>query len=239
MSEWKLIFEENFAGDSLNPQRWNINEGGGGFGNQELQYYHPDNVKIEKNMLVITGEKRTVNEWEYCSGKITTKGKFSFRYGLVEIKAKLPTGKGMWPALWMMPENSRYGPWPSCGEIDIMESLGHFPALFYGTIHFGKPHSEAGVRYIIPDFDPKRFYTFKLLWEEKEIKWYVDDFLIGGVNTWFTNHGKYPAPFDQPFFLIVNLAIGGRFPGNPDETTVFPGKFIVDYIKVYQRNGGD
>ena len=238
MNKWQLVFEEKFDSDELNPQRWNINEGGGGFGNQELQYYHPANVKIENSQLVITGEKGCLT-----IGNIVrenhNQGKFSFQYGLVEIRAKLPKGKGMWPALWMMPENSRYGPWPSCGEIDIMESLGHNPAYFYGTIHFGKPHTEAGVRYIIPGFDSEKYYTYKLLWDKKEIRWYVDDFLIGGVSRWFTSSGEYPRPFDQPFYLIVNLAIGGRFPGNPDETTVFPQHFVVDYIRVYQRNGGD
>ena len=215
----------------VNPLRWNINEGGGLA--IRIAVLSSDNRK-SKEYAAITGEKE-----QSTSGNTVRANHNQGNSADTDLELKpnfrpAKNGYALDDA-----RNSRYGPWPSCGEIDIMESLGHFPALFYGTIHFGKPHSEAGVRYIIPDFDPERFYTFKLLWEEKEIKWYVDDFLIGGVNTWFTNHGKYPAPFDQPFFLIVNLAIGGRFPGNPDETTVFPGKFIVDYIKVYQRNGGD
>lgn len=244
MSKWELIFFDNFDQKQLNLTKWNYVEAGDGFGNKELQYYtsRSKNIFIRNNQLVIKAYKESFQYLQYTSAKITTKDKFSFQYGMVEVKVKLPIGKGIWPAIWMMPSDRRYGGWPSCGEIDIMEIMGCQPEKIYGTIHFGLPHSENGPRYYISDYDKNQFYTFKIIWEKEKISWFVDDYCYGNTSDWFSKRDieyPYPAPFNQPFYLIINLAIGGKFPGNPDDTTIFPQEYIIDYVKVYQRKESD
>lgn len=233
----KLIFEENFNQKTLNKNIWNIENAGNGFGNNEWQFYtnQEKNIQIINNQLVITAYKENYEHRYFTSGKITTKGKFFFKYGRIDIKAKLPKGKGLWPALWMMPENSQYGWWPSCGEIDIMESLGHQPEKIYGTIHYGIPHYYHGGDIIIDN--PNEFHTYSLIWEESEITWLIDNQIYAKTSNWFSkrkDNYDYPAPFNQDFYLIINLAVGGNFSGYPNKETIFPVSFIIDSIKVYQ-----
>lgn len=236
----KLIFEEKFTNVKLDQNVWNYVHAGTGFGNKEWQFYRQDsdNIKIVNNKLVITAKKEHFEHCNYTSGKIHTKGKFSFMYGRVDVVCKLPKGKGFWPAIWMMPEDSNYGYWPSCGEIDIMESLGHDPEYIYGTIHYGQPHLYHGAQYRIED--ASKFHKFSLIWEEEKITWLIDDVEIGNTTKWFSNNERhnqrfsYPAPFNQKFYLILNFAVGGNFSGYPDETTIFPAEFVIDSIKVYQ-----
>jgi beta-glucanase (GH16 family) len=240
MDNWKLIFEDHFDNEKLDLNKWNIIEAGTGFGNRELQYYtaRDKNIFIRNHMLIIKALEEQYLNRNYTSAKITTDHKFSFQYGMVEVRAKLPKGQGMWPAIWMMPAERLYGSWPSCGEIDIMESLGHNPEKIYGTIHYGMPHIDHGPRYLIPGYDENEFYTYKILWDEKEISWFVNDFCYGSTSEWFSRREEifpYPAPFNQPFYLILNLAVGGNFPGNPDQTTLLPQEFVIDYVKVYQK----
>lgn len=233
----KLIFHEDFKENKLDLDVWNIVHSGSGFGNREWQYYRDDgdNINIINQQLVIEAKKEQYEHRYFTSGKITTKNKFSFQYGKVEIIAALPRGKGLWPALWLMPNDSVYGYWPTSGEIDIMESLGHHPEKIYGTIHYGHPHKYHGFTTEISE--PEKFHKYTLIWEENKISWYVDDFLIGETAEWFSKNKQenpYPAPFNQKFYLIINLAVGGTFSGYPDLETEFPSKFIIDSIKVYQ-----
>lgn len=233
----KLIFEENFDKKIIDDKIWNIEVGGSGFGNNEWQFYtdSPKNVQIINNQLIITAYKENYQHRYFTSGKLTTRGKFFFKYGRVDIVAKLPSGKGLWPAFWMMPEKSNYGWWPLSGEIDIMESLGHEPERIYGTIHYGLPHKYHGGNLIIDK--PNEFHTYSLIWKKDSITWLVDDKIIKTTNEWFSKGVKdydYPAPFDQEFFLIINLAVGGNFSGYPNKTTNFPASLIIDSIKVYK-----
>ena len=233
----KLIFEDNFNQDTLDLNKWSIVHLGNGFGNNEWQFYREDsdNVSIINNQLVITCKKEVYEHRYFTSGKIQSRNKFSFKYGRVDIKAKVPIGNGLWPALWMMPENSKYGFWPVCGEIDIMESLGKDPSLIYGTIHYGLPHEYHGHQTRIKNIDD--FHIYSLIWEEDVIIWLIDNIEVGRTSKWFSKKeqmNKYPAPFDQEFFLIINLAVGGNFSAYPDKTTKFPNQFIIDWVRVYQ-----
>ncbi|MEZ0536449.1 carbohydrate binding domain-containing protein [Caldicellulosiruptoraceae bacterium PP1] len=247
--QWKLIFSDDFNGTSLDRTKWNVIDAGGGFGNNELQYYadRPENVKVENGNLVITALKEDTKYKgtnDYTSGKLTTQDKFYFTYGKVEVKAKLPKTKGLWPAIWMMPQDmSLYGGWPRCGEIDIMELLGHEPNKVYGTIHYGNPHSQRGNSYTLENGDfSEDYHIFSLEWEPGEIRWYIDGHLYSTQKNWFSRDENeafdttYPAPFNRDFYLILNVAVGGNWPGNPDNTTVFPQQMLVDYVKVYQKS---
>ena len=245
---WKLVWEDDFSKDtSIDTSKWNFTIGAGGYGNNELQYYtdRPDNARIENGKLVIEARKENYKGSPYTSAKLSTQGKFSFTYGKVEVKARLPEGKGVWPAIWMMPEDmSLYGGWPSCGEIDIMELLGHEPNKVYGTIHYGNPHTYHGGNYTLPDGKKfsDDFHVFALEWEPGEIRWYVDDVLYYKTSDWFSRSMNeafdytYPAPFDRDFYLILNVAVGGNWPGYPpDDANYFPQRMEVEYVKVYQK----
>lgn len=242
---WKLIFEDNFDKPTIDLAKWSYDTGNHGFGNNELQYYttREENIYIENSNLVIKALKEDYLGSPYTSGKLWTKGHFSFTYGYVEVKARLPKGKGIWPALWMMPENIEvHGKWSSCGEIDIMELVGHEPNTIYGTIHYGLPHTYHGGKYCLEQGSfADDYHVFGLEWDKEGIRWYVDGKLYHEENYWFTKKQdgslveNFPAPFNKDFYLIINLAVGGRWPGYPDETTSFPQEFIIDYVRVYQK----
>jgi len=242
-SKWRLILEEHFDGGELDSRLWTYEQGGGGYGNHELQNYtsRTRNVRVTDSHLVIEAHKESFGENLFTSGKIISKNKFSFQYGKVEIRAKLPEGQGIWPAFWMLPENmDKYEGWPSCGEIDIMELIGHEPDSVYGTLHYGIPHTYTSGKYTLPEgrtFSGE-FNIFSLEWAEGEMVWSVNDQEYFRMSDWFgvTPQGEmpFPAPFNEPFYLQINLAVGGDWPGYPDPTTVFPQQLRVDYIKVYE-----
>jgi beta-glucanase (GH16 family) len=170
---------------------------------------------------------------------LKTLGLFSQTYGRFEFRAKLPQGQGYWPALWMMPVNSVYGAWAASGEIDVMENNGSNPTTVLGTIHYGgtSPNQarSPGPAYTFPAGDSvTNFHVYALEWTSNAINWYVDGQLYETQTYWWSSGGPYPAPFDQPFYLIVNLAVGGNFVGNPSANTVFPGVMQVDYVRVYE-----
>lgn len=175
----------------------------------------------------------------YTSARLVTKNKGDWLYGRFEIRAKLPYGQGIWPAIWMLPTDWEYGGWPISGEIDIMELVGHEPGTVYGTIHYGNPHTYTGAHYSLPAGQTfaDDYHVFALEWEPGEIRWYVDGYPYQTQTEWFTSStkGVYPAPFDKRFHLILNVAVGGVWPGYPDETTVFPQVMSVDYVRVYQK----
>ncbi|MFF2908906.1 family 16 glycosylhydrolase [Paenibacillus sp. NPDC057934] len=242
-AKWRLVLEENFDQPVLNSKLWSYVQGGGGYGNEELQNYtdRTMNVRINEGKLIIEAHEEAYGSDPYTSGKIITKNQFSFQYGKVEIRARLPKGQGIWPAFWMMPEDEKlYRGWPSCGEIDIMEMIGHQPGTVYGTIHYGHPHTYTSGEYTLNNGAAfsEDFHLFSLEWSEREIAWYVDNQEYSRLNEWHSSPGgerlPFPAPFNAPFYLQVNLAVGGRWPGYPDDSTVFPQQLVVDYIKVYQ-----
>jgi beta-glucanase (GH16 family) len=246
MSDYKLVWEEDFNDNEINSDHWNFVEGGHGFGNHEHQYYtaRPDNAYIEDGKLVIKALKEEYEGMPYTSAKLTTQNKLDWTYGKFEFKAKLPFGQGIWPAIWMMPsDEKRYNTWPMCGEIDIMELVGHEPGKVHGTLHYGTPHTYTGGYYYLPGGKKfsDDFHVFTLEWEQGEFRWYVDGVHYLTQNKWFTKDPKdgteheFPAPFNREFYLQLNLAVGGDWPGYPDETTTFPQTMEIDYIKVYQK----
>ncbi len=248
--KWNLVWQDDFNGDTLNTNDWNYEKHAPGWVNSELQEYtdSTDNISVKDGNLVIKAIKTEKDGKDYyTSGKITTQDKKTFKYGKFEIRAKTPKGKGLWPALWMMPnDESLYGQWPKCGEIDIMEVLGHEPEKAYGTIHYGEPHAEQQGTYTLENGTfADDYHTYSVEWEPGEIRFYIDGNLYHKVNDWFTkveggDEVTYPAPFDQPFYIQCNLAVGGSWPGNPDENTDFNNAELkVDYVKVYQKDSYD
>jgi len=175
----------------------------------------------------------------YTSARLATRNKGDWLTGRFEIRAKLPYGQGIWPAIWMLPTDWEYGGWPNSGEIDIMELIGHEPASVYGTLHYGRPHTYTGDHYDLAGGETfaDGYHVFALEWEPGEIRWYVDGVHYQTQTEWFTSSSKgtHPAPFDRRFHLIINVAVGGAWPGYPDETTVFPQTMHVDYVRIYQK----
>jgi beta-glucanase (GH16 family) len=244
---WKLTWQDEFDGTSLDPSKWVYAEGGGGWGNNELQTYtsRSQNVAVENGHLVITAlrENHTGTDAiarEYTSGRIRTQGKFSQTYGKFEARMKLPYGQGIWPAFWMLGDDIEQVGWPACGEIDIMENIGREPSTVHGTLHgpgysgaksIGGAHQLAGGKRFADDF-----HVFAVEWEPKEIRWYVDGKLFKTLKPTDLPAGSKWV-FDHPHHMLLNLAVGGRWPGNPDTTTEFPQRLTVDYVRVYQRAG--
>jgi beta-glucanase (GH16 family) len=242
---FRLVWNDEFDGTSIDGTAWNW-EVHGRPANNELQYYTraEKNSRIEDGVLVLeahkevyTGPDATRN---YTSARINTSGKHDFTYGRFEIRARMPVGRGMWPAIWMMPTDSRYGGWPRSGEIDIMEYLGHDLRAVYQTIHYTRSgtndHGSSGTSYRLTDGTfSQDFHVFALEWEAGEMRWYVDNLQVGRQNSWHTLGAPFPAPFDQRFHVILNLAVGGDWPGNPDASTPFPGRMEVDYVRVFER----
>ena len=248
---YNLKWEDQFEGNSLNRDDWNVELHDPGWVNNELQSYvdSPENIYIEDGSLVLKPVE-TVNEdgsVSYTSGRVNTQNKHDFKYGLFEARVKVPEGQGFLPAFWMMPTNENlYGQWPRCGEIDIMEVLGNNTDTSYGTIHYGNPHSESQGSYTLEEGTfSDEYHVFDVEWEPGKISWYVDGKLIHTEDNWYSateGQGEvtYPAPFDQPFYIILNLAVGGNWPGNPDETTdIENAAYYIDYVKVYQKDSYD
>ena len=253
MTNCTLVFSDEFDGTTLDLTKWTPLVGDGtaqgipGWGNNELQYYQADNATVAGGFLTITAREEFVGGRDYTSSRLITENKADFTYGRMEMRAKMPIGQGLWPAFWMfftdptasVPAQGTYGGWAASGEIDIMEYLGNAPEEIFGTIHFGQPFpgnqfdSELFPNPTNINFNDD-FHTYAVEWEPGEIRWYVDNILYATKNTWWSNGGNYPAPFDQDFHLLLNLAVGGNLPGNPDATTVFPQEFVIDYVRVYQ-----
>lgn len=249
-NEWHLVWADEFDSSTINMDNWSYDVPTNGRWNKEIQSYTQNNASINNGSLIIEARKEDITEpsgetYNYSSGKLITKGKQSWTYGKFELRAKMPTGQGIWPAIWMMPEDEPfYGTWPKCGEIDIMELLGHIPNKLHGTCHFGEPHKESQGTYFLPEGESfgDDYHIYSMEWEPSEIRWYIDGNLYHTANDWYSKDPNqaddytYPAPFDQDFFLILNISVGGSWPGNPDETTIFPQQMAVDYVRVYQKN---
>jgi beta-glucanase (GH16 family) len=252
--KWVLNWNDEFNGANgtgVSSDKWvyELGNGNGGWGNNELEYYtdSTNNVYQKDGNLVIKAlqDKET---GQITSGRITTQGKFSTTYGKLEARMKLPVGTGLWPAFWMMPEKDIYGGWAASGELDIMENKGRLPGEVYGTLHYGGswPNNKyTGGTYSFPQGQSTaEFHTYSVEWEPGEIRWYVDGKLYQTQNNWYTNSSNgekfsYPAPFDQNFFVILNLAFGGNFDGGKQDLSVIPGEMIVDYVRAYELKDKD
>ena len=241
---WTLVWSDEFDGTALDPDRWSIQVGDGcsqdlcGWGNNELQWYQSGNVEVGGGRLTITARRESAGGRDFTSARIRTLGKGDFRYGRFEIRARLPRGQGIWPAIWMLPSDESYGGWAASGEIDIVELVGHEPARVHGTLHYGGPapaNEYSGTWYELPSgVFADDFHVFALEWEEGEIRWYVDGALYQTQTEWSSTGGPFPAPFDQPFHLVLNVAVGGNWPGAPDVSTPFPQSMEIDYVRVYR-----
>lgn len=237
----KLIWSDNFDGTSLNTEYWTYETGPNWF-NNELQYYSDQNVTVSDGKLTIEARGESVEGRNYTSSRIKTQDKFEFQYGRVDIRASLPEGQGLWPALWMLGSNISEVNWPACGEIDIMEMIGGQGRenTVYGTLHWQDPngdpgnsfHAQTGSTYSLSTGTfSGDFHVFSIIWDETSIKWYVDEVLSHEISITPPDLSE----FHQPYFFIFNVAVGGDFPGNPDNSTVFPQQMIVDYVRVYQE----
>ncbi len=243
--EWREVWRDDFNGKELDWTKWAVEENGHGGGNNELQYYldRPANLRVENGHLVIEARRDNLNvagvQKNFSSARIRTKRRADWLYGRFEISAKLPAGKGLWPAFWMLPSDEKYGGWASSGEIDILEFKGQEPNQVHGTIHYGNawPHNKfKGKVYRLPKGDfSQDFHLFAVEWEQGVIRWFVDGVQYQELKEWSTVGGPFPAPFDQKFYLVLNLAVGGGFGGPVDPETPFPAQFQVDYVRVLQR----
>jgi len=239
VTKTNLVKSEEFNTDGTpDPSMWsfNIGTGANGWGNNELQYYtdRPQNIKVENGVLKITARREQYMGSSYTSARIISKGKYEKKYGRIEARIKLPRGKGLWPAFWMLGANSDTVIWPQCGEIDIMEYLGNSPTKIFGTVH--GPGYSAGEsiskNFFLSNsrFDTD-FHIFGIEWDENRVNFYVDDMLYHSV-TPEDVPGEWV--FNQSFYMILNVAVGGYLPGAPNGETPFPQEMLVDYIRVYE-----
>jgi beta-glucanase (GH16 family) len=241
---WKLVWSDEFDGPDIDKTKWNFEIDGKGGGNGEEEYYtdKPENAHIEDGHLLITAIKDGTDaegrKHKFTSARMTTKGKFSWKYGRFEARIKVPTGRGVWPAFWMMPEDSVYGGWASSGELDILEEVGDKPATAFGTIHYGDKwprNVHTGDKYTLPSgILADDWHVYAVEWEEGVIRWYIDGNLYETQTKWYTKAAPFPAPFDQNFYIVLNFAVGGAWPGKPSPDTPFPQSMDVDYVRVYQ-----
>lgn len=242
----ELVMQDEFDVDgSLDSSLWSFDIGNGegtdagiGWGNNELQYYtnRTENITVQNGVLIITAQKESYEGASYTSAKILTKGKFDQAYGRFEARMRLPYGQGMWPAFWLLGANIDDVKWPNCGEIDIMEYRGQEPTITNGTVH--GPGYSGGLAItkaydLVNDRFDTDFHVFGIEWGPEYINFYVDDVLYNQITP--TNvTGEWV--FNQPFYIILNLAVGGSFVGSPDSETSFPQTMLVDYVRVYKNN---
>lgn len=246
LADWQLVWSDEFEGTALDTSKWEWEVNAQGGGNNELQYYtdRPENTRVADGRLALIARRETFVGPEgtraYTSARIRTKERGDWKYARIEVRAKMPVGQGIWPAIWMMPTDSVYGGWAASGEIDIMEYLGQKPHEVFGTLHYGgawPKNVHSGQTFTVPKgqrFD-QDFHVFALEWEAGVIRWYVDGEHYQTQTSWHTEGAPFPAPFDQRFHLIMNVAVGGNLPGSPDDQTTFPQALLVDYVRVYQR----
>ena len=238
---WRLVWSDEFNGAPGTPPeraKWVYDLGGGGWGNQELEVYtdsRGNSLQDGRGNLVIQALERSPGQ--FTSARLKTQDKFSAEYGRVEARIKIPYGQGIWPAFWMLGANVTTAGWPACGEIDIMENIGREPSTVHGTVHgpgysgahgIGRPFALASGRFA------DDYHVYAIEWAPQRI-----DFLVDGTRYHTVTPASLPPGakwvFDQPFFLILNVAVGGAWPGNPDATSVFPQRMLVDYVRVYRR----
>ncbi len=243
-SDWELVWNDEFSGSEI-AEHWTHEVNAWGGGNNELQYYtaRRENSRVAGGSLRIVARKEFFEGPEgaraFTSARVVTKNAADWKYGRFEIRARLPEGQGIWPAIWMMPTDEVYGGWAASGEIDIVELVGHIPGRVHGTLHYGgswPANTHTGDSFRLPRGEKfsDEFHVFTLIWEEGAIHWYVDGEHYQTQTFWRTEGHEFPAPFDQRFHLILNVAVGGNWPGSPDDSTQFPQELLVDYVRVYR-----
>jgi beta-glucanase (GH16 family) len=273
---WKLVWSDEFQGNTIDASKWDFDIGNGffdykthtwiaGWGNEELQYYtaNASNAFVKDGVLTIRAIKESLHGCGYTSARLKTRSRdgtalFAKLYGRVSIRAKVPWGKGLWPALWMLPQDDKYGGWAASGEIDLMEIVGEKPHEVLSSLHYGSTFPKRSMNtdvYPLPDGSTVAdWHVYTVEWEPGAIRFYVDDILAATHAFWWScselKNGEgieakkpehinpWPAPFDQPFYLIMNVAVGGNFPGAPNSATHFPAELVIDYVRVYDKVGG-
>jgi beta-glucanase (GH16 family) len=249
---WTLTWSDEFDGpdgSAVDPNKWSHDVGGGGWGNQEREYYTDgtQNAVVEGGNLVITATTQGASQYKcwygtclYTSARLITKGHFAQQYGRFEARVQMPSGQGMWPAFWLLGSNIDQVRWPACGETDIMENIGKEPSVNHGSLHApGFPGAGLTGQYTLPGGAKfsDAFHTFAVEWDASGIRFYVDDQLYETQTP--ANAGSGTWAFDHPFFILLNVAVGGTWPGDPDGTTTFPQTMKVDWVRVYAKDGGD
>jgi Glycosyl hydrolases family 16/Calx-beta domain len=236
---YEKLFQDEFNGTQIDTTIWGYDIGGKGWGNNELQYYtnRPENAYLDNGKLVIQAKKESYNGSAYTSARLLTQNKRTFTFGRVDIRAKLPVAKGLWPALWGLGSKITQTGWPACGEMDIMELVGTNPNQVHGTFHWGTTpalHASYGTFTRLPtgDFSDK-FHVFTMIWEADKAEIFMDDVSFFKFDK--TKVGNAPYPFNEPLFLIMNVAVGGDWPGTPPATTTFPQQMLVDYVRVFKK----
>lgn len=237
-ADWNLVWQDEFYGDTLDSNNWTFDLGANGWGNGELEEYtdSTDNVRVENGNLIIEARQDESAKYGYSSARIKTQDLQAWQYGRVEARMKLPQGQGIWPAFWMLGNDiNKTTIWPNSGEIDIMEFIGKEPNDIYTTMH-GPGYSGAnGIgshTELTQGTLQTDYHVYAIEWEPTEIRWYIDDAQVFKVSK-ETVPGEWV--FDHPFFILLNVAVGGGWPGYPDDTTIFPQQMLVDYVRVYQR----
>ncbi len=237
---YNLVWNDEFAGSALNHNNWVAEVGDGcpnlcGWGNNELQFYRAQNATVSGGTLTIEARRETVQSRNFTSARIKTQGLKSFKYGRIDIRALLPVGQGIWPALWMLGNNITSVGWPRCGEIDIMEMIGGSgrEREVHGTVHWdNNGHSYIGGKYTLPSgIFADQYHVFSIIWDETKIRWFVNDIRFYEIDI----TPEHMTEFHQQFFFIFNVAVGGNWPGSPNAATVFPQQMKVDYVRVFQK----
>ena len=262
---YRLVWSDEFDGSSLDMDKWSYELGNwklddsgnyitNGWGNNEQEFYTDRNTAVKDGVLTISARKESWTDekqgsYDYTSSRLSTQHKFSVCGGRIEVRARCDSGKSLWPAIWMLPEDSAYGGWASSGEIDIMEGWGSTPERVCGTVHFGgawPANKYLTEEYSFPEGDgTENWHTYSIEWDRGEIRWYVDDSLYSTQTDWYSEGFSYPAPFDQNFYIILNLAVGGHFDGidgiYADPATFANGdkNFDIDYVRVYENTASD
>ena len=236
---WNLVWSDEFNGTAINPKVWTYDTGTGtsGWGNSELEYYtsRATNAFVSGGVLHLVARQESYSGASYTSARLKTQGLYTKTYGRFEFRARLPQGVGFWPALWLLGANITSVSWPACGEIDVMENAGGALTNVQGSLHSGSDETKV---YTFPNDSVTNFHTYLLEWTTNAFNWFVDGLLYQTQTNWSSTLGAYPAPFNQPCFLIMNLAVGGSYVGNPTPATInansiFPGEMQVDYVRIY------
>jgi len=229
---YSLVWSDEFDGTTVDTTKWNFETGGGGWGNNELEYYQAANATVGSGNLMITAKQESVGNEPYTSARMTTQGKEAPTYGRVEARIKVPMGPGFWPAFWMLGSNIQTVPWPGCGELDIMEHVNDNGTI-YGTMHWAinNQHSQYGSTLNVPTVSD--YHVYAIEWDQNEIRWYVDDTLYQTGN--IKDNINTTGAFHLPFFIILNFAMGGNFPNTPVNQSLLPATMYVDYVRVYKQ----